>query len=96
MKKKSIPIFKTEELNKQPKYKLRQLVRSADNKRVFSRGDSTNWSYNLYTITVVIHDTIPSYILNCLPERYNENLLLPTKLTFEGNNQVVKNLNLIE
>ena len=44
-----------------PKIKLGQLVRTADIKRVFSKGDSTNWSYKLYTITEVIHDTIPSY-----------------------------------
>ena len=28
-----------------PKYKLGQLVRSTDNKRVFGQGDSTNYSY---------------------------------------------------
>ena len=56
-----------------PKFKLRQLVRTADIKRVFSKGDSTNFSYKLYTITEVIHDTIPSYRINHLPERYNEN-----------------------
>ena len=44
-----------------PNFKLGQLVRSADIKRVFSKGDSTNSSYNLYTITEVIHNTIPSY-----------------------------------
>ena len=43
-----------------PKFKLGQLVRTADIKRVFSKGDSTNYSYKLYTITEVIHDTIPS------------------------------------
>ena len=79
-----------------PKYKLGQLVRTADIKRVFSKGDSTNYSYILYTITEVIHDTIPSYKLNYLPERYNENLLLPTKLTLEQNNQIMKELNLIQ
>ena len=79
-----------------PKYKLGQLVRTADIKRVFSKGDSTNWSYKLYTITEVIHDTITSYRINYLPERYNENLLLPTKLTLDENNQVKKKLNLIQ
>ena len=79
-----------------PKFKLGQLVRIADIKRVFSKGDSTNWSYKLYTITEVIHDTIPSYRINFLPERYNENLLLPTKLSLEENNQVMKELNLIQ
>ena len=79
-----------------PKYKLGQLIRTADIKRVFSKGDSTNWSYKLYTITEIIHDTIPSYRINYLPERYNENLLLPSKLTLEENNQAMKDLNLIQ
>ena len=79
-----------------PKYKLGQLVRRADIKRIFSKGDSTNWSYKLYTITEVIQDTIPSYRIDYLPERYNQNLLLPTKLSVEENNQVMKELNLIQ
>ena len=79
-----------------PKFKLGQLVRTADSKRVFSKGDSTNWSYKLYTKTEIIHDTKTSYRINYLPERYNENLLLPTKLTLEQNNQVMKELNLIQ
>ena len=79
-----------------PKYKLGDLVRTADIKRVFSKGDSTNYSYKLYTITEIIHDTIPSYRIDYLPERYNETLLLPTKLTLEQNNQIMKKLNLIQ
>ena len=79
-----------------PKYKLGQLVRTADIRNVFSKRDSTNYSYEIYTITEVIHDTIPSYRIDYLPERYNENLLLPTKLSLEQNNQVMKELNLIQ
>ena len=79
-----------------PKFNLGQLVRTADIKRVFSKGDSTNWSYKLYTITEVIHDTIPSYRIDYLPERYNQNLLLPTKLTLDENNRIIKELNLIQ
>ena len=79
-----------------PKYKLGGLVRTSDIKRVFSKGDSTNYSYKLYTITEIIHDIIPSYRIDYLPERYNENLLLPTKLNLEQNNQVMKELNLIQ
>ena len=79
-----------------PKSKLGQLVRTADIRKVFSKGDSTNYSYKLYNITEVIHDTIPSYRIEYLPERYNENLLLPTKLTLGENNQVMKELNLIQ
>ena len=97
MRKKSIPIFKIKELVRQkPKVKLGDLVRAADIKRVFSKSDSTNYYYILYTRTEVSHDTIPSYRINYLPERYNENLLLPTKLTLEQNNQALKELNLIQ
>ena len=78
------------------KFNLGQLIRTADIKRVFSKGDSTNWSYKIYTITEVIHDTIPSYRINYLLERYNENLLLPTKLSLEEYNQVMKKPNLIQ
>ena len=80
----------------QPKYKLGLLVRTADIKKVFSKGDSTNWSYKLYTITEVIHDIIPCYRIGYLPERYNENLLLPTKLSLDENNKIMKELNLIQ
>ena len=81
---------------RKPKFKLGQLVRTADIKRVFSKGDSTNWSYKSYTITEVIHDTIPSYRINYLPERYNEKLLLASKLSLDENNKVMKELNLIQ
>ena len=42
------------------KLHLRQLVSSADIKKVFSERDSTNWSKKLYAINEVIHDTIPT------------------------------------
>ena len=79
-----------------PNFKLGQLVRKADIKRIFSKGDSTNYSYKLFTITEVIHITIPSYRHNYLPERFNENLLLPTKLSLEQNNQFTKETNLFQ
>ena len=79
-----------------PKFKLGQLVRTSDIKRNVSKGDSTNYSYILYTITQMIHDTIPSYRLNYLPERYNENLLLPTKLSLEENFEVMKKRKLFQ
>ena len=83
-------------VKQQPKFELGQLVRTADIKRVFSKGDSTNYSYKLYKITEVIHDSILSYRIDYLPERYNENLLLPTKLSLEQNIQIMKELNLIQ
>ena len=80
----------------QPEFKLCQLVRTVEIKKVFSKGDSTKGSYKIYTITEIIFDTIPSYKNDYLPERYNENLLLSTKLCLEQNNQIKKELNLGE
>ena len=36
---------------RKPKFKLGDFVRTADIKKVFSKGDSTNYSYHIYTIT---------------------------------------------
>ena len=83
-------------VKQQPKKKLGQLVRAADIKRIFSKRDSTNYSYILDTITEIMHDTIPSYRIDYLPERYNEKLLLPTKISLGENNHFLKKLKLIQ
>ena len=77
-----------------PKFQINDLVRTADLKRTFSKGDTTNWSYNLYKIIEIINDTIPSYKIDNLSERYNESLLKKTNLTMKENNSVMKKLNL--
>ena len=77
-----------------PKFQLNDLVRTADLKKSFSKGDTTNWSYKLFKITEIINDTIPSYKINKLPERYNESLLKKTNLTLKENNSVMKKLRL--
>ena len=61
-----------------PKFQLTDFVRTADIKKTFSKGDTTNWSYKLYKITEIINDIIPSYKIDNLPERYNESLLKKT------------------
>ena len=78
-----------------PKFQINDLVRTADLKKKFSKGDTTNWSYKLYKITELINDTIPSYRLDNLPERYNESLIKKTDLTLKENNNVMKKLNII-
>ena len=75
-----------------PKYEMGDLVRTADLKKTFSKGDTTNWSYKLYKITEYINDTIPSYKIDNLSERYNESLLKKTNLTMKENNCVKKKL----
>ena len=77
-----------------PKFQLNDLVRTADLKKKFSKGDTTNWSYKLHKITELINDTIPSYKINNLPERYNEALLKKTELTLKENYNVMKKLKL--
>ena len=75
-----------------PKYEMGDLVRTADIKKTFSKGDTTNWSYKLYKITEIINDTIPSYHIDNLKERYNEWLLKKTDLTMKENNSIMKKL----
>ena len=77
-----------------PKFQINDLVRTADLKKTFSKGDTTNWSYKLYKITEIINDTIPSYKIDNLKERYNESLLKKTELSLKENKDVMKKLNL--
>ena len=77
-----------------PKFQLNDLVRTADLRKTFSKGDTTNWSYTLYKVTDIINDTIPSYKIDNLPERYNESLLERTELSVKENKDVMKKLRL--
>ena len=75
-----------------PKFQINDLVRTADLKRTFSKGDTTNWSYKLYKITEINNDTIPTYHIDNLPERYNESLLKKTELSLKENDNGMKKL----
>ena len=88
--------LKNKKQKHKPKLELGQLVRTADIKRALGKSDSTNWSFNFYTTTEVIHDTIPSNRIDYSPERYIENLLRSTNITLGENNQVMKKRNLIQ
>ena len=57
---------------KKPKYNLKYLVTTEDKKNLFSKNDTSNWSYKLYTNTKTIDDTIPFDHMNKLPRRYNK------------------------
>ena len=63
-------------------------------KEIFLK-NSPNWSYKLYRITEIIIDTIPSYHIDNLKERYNESLLKKTDLTLKENDNVMKKLNIV-
>ena len=53
----------------------------------FSKGDTTNWSYELYKITETIKETKPNFKIDNLKESYNEALL---KKTMKENDSVKK------
>ena len=57
-----------------PKFQVNDFVRTADLKKTFSKGDTTNCSYKLHKTTEIFNDTIPSYKIDNLKERYNESL----------------------
>ena len=79
-----------------PKFQISDLVRTADLKKKFSKGDTPNWSYKLYKITEIIIETIPIYKIDNLKERYKEALLKKTEitLTMKENDSVLKKLNI--
>ena len=77
-----------------PKFQVKDLVRVADLKKTFSKGDTTNWSYNLYKLTEIVTDTIPTYHIDKFLERYNEAILKKTELKLKENKDVMKSLNL--
>ena len=77
-----------------PKFQINDLVRTADLKRTFSKGDTTNWSNQLHKISDIVNDTIPSYKIDNLSERYNESLLKKTELTMKENKDVMRILSI--
>ena len=77
-----------------PKIQINDLVKTADLKKTFSKGYTTNWSYKLFKITEIFNDTIPSSRIDNLPERYNEALLKKTNLTMKKYDSVMIKLNL--
>ena len=73
---------------------MNDLVRVADLKRTFSKGDTTNCSYKLYEVTEIYKDTIPNYKIDKLPERFNEALLKKSELPVKENSNVMEKLNI--
>ena len=77
-----------------PRFQVNDHVRTADLKKTFSKGDTTNWSYKLYKITEIVINTKPSYKVDNINEKYNEVLLKKTELSMKENNTVMKASNL--
>ena len=73
-----------------PKFQVNNLVRTADLKKMFPKSDTTKWFHKLYKITEITNDTIPSYKMDHLKERYNGASLKKTELTMKENDSVIK------
>ena len=77
---------------KKPKFQVNDLVRVADLRKVFSKGETTNWSNKLYKTTKNFNDTLPGFHIDNLKERYNESLLKKTELSMTENQAVMEAL----
>ena len=75
-----------------PKFRVNYFVRFDDVKKTFSKGETTNWNYKLYKVTENFNDTISSYHIDNLPERYRyyEALLKKRELSMKANDSVMK------
>ena len=75
-----------------PKFQVNYLIRVAVLRKNFSKGDTTNWSYEMYKIRKIISDTVPVYKIDQLSERYNESSLRKTELPRKENDSVIKKI----
>ena len=67
--------------NNEIEQKTHDLVRVADSKKTLSKSNTTNWRYKIYIITEIVNDTVPSYKVDEIQERYNQALLKKTQVT---------------
>ena len=77
-----------------PKFEIRDLVRTGDLKKTFSKRETEHWSDRIFENTEIGTDTIPVYKIDNLPERYNEALLKKTKLIMKENESVMRKINI--
>ena len=75
-----------------PKFQINDLVGTADLRKKISKSDTTNWSYILNQIAKINNDTIPSYKIDNMKERYKDSLLKKADLTMKENEDVMKKL----
>ena len=62
-----IKIFRQKK-EKKPKLKIHDVVRTADSEKIFSKEHTNNCLYKLNKIAEIVEDTIPSYLIDKLPE----------------------------
>ena len=61
-------------------------------RELFAKGYTNKWSYKLYEVLETVNDTIPSYRIDILPERFIEALLEKRTLKLKENDSIMKKL----
>ena len=84
-------LYNLQDKRKKTKFKLGDLIRIAGIDQNFSKSDTKNWSYNLYRITGIIGEIVPTYLIDFLPERYSQSISKKSKLTLQENDQLFQN-----
>ena len=63
----------------EPKFHVNNRVRVGALRKTFSKSETTSRTYKLNKTSEVINDTLPSYGIDNLPEKYNEASLKKTE-----------------
>ena len=77
------PKFFIQTEEKKPKCETPDIVGTTDSKKTYSKGDTLIWSYKLSEFREIFNDTIPSFRIDNLPERYNEGLLKKNRVNID-------------
>ncbi|MEM1283609.1 MAG: DDE-type integrase/transposase/recombinase [Chlamydiota bacterium] len=82
---------------RKPRYEVGDLVRIPDKRTIFSKGDTTNWSYELFRIHQVLDEKPPEYLIEDEKKEkilgiHYEQEILKSNFTFQSNRQVLKSL----
>ena len=79
----------------QPKLKVGDYVRNADNCNMFSKGYTSNWNRELFKVNEVLKTQPPTYKIEdingeIIEGKYYEQELLKSEFDFESNNKVLE------
>ena len=82
-----------------PKLKVGDYVRNADKRNIFSKGYTSNWNRELFTVNEVLKTQPPTYKIEdingeIIEGNYYKQELLKSEFDFESNNKVLDSLDI--
>ena len=83
----------------QAKLKVGDYVTSADKRKIFVKGYTSNWNRELFKVNAVLKTQPPTYKIEdingeIIEDKYYEQELLKSEFDFESNNKVLESLNI--